>query len=194
MRSCCRSAVQYLATAALILGSLAGQRSLAQARTASLKEMTETSHAIFTGTCVKKVSAWNEKRTKIFTQVSIRTGDLIKGNPGTEVLVTVPGGRVGNATYEVSDMPVFTEGEEVLLFLWKHPSGMNLVTGALQGKLTVVQDRATGKKVVQGASFLLESATGQGGQALRKTAQEKPAAAGVTLDDFKASIRQFVKQ
>jgi hypothetical protein len=193
MNRCLRSAFPVAAIAAMAMGLCAEQTSFAQARMASLKEMTETSHAIVTGTCVKKESVWNQKRTKIFTQVTVQTADLIKGSPGAEVVITVPGGRVGNTIYEVSDMPNFREGEEMLVFLWKHPSGMNLVTGAMQGKMSIVTERATGRKVVQGASSLVESLKSQGVQSLQKAAPQKAETEKVYLDDFKASIRTFVR-
>jgi hypothetical protein len=47
-------------------------------------------------------------------------------------------------------MPVFTEGEESLLFLWKHPTGKNLVTGALHGKRMIIEDKISGKKFIKG--------------------------------------------
>jgi hypothetical protein len=193
MNRCLRSAFPVAAIAAMAMVLCAEQGLFAQARLASLKEMTESSNSIVTGKCVKKEIAWNAKRTKIFTQVTVRTADLIKGDPGAELVITVPGGRVGNTIYEVSDMPSFMEGEEMLVFVSKHPSGMNLVTGALQGKLSIVQERGTGRKVVQGASSLLEGLKSRGDQSLQKAAPQKAETNRVYFDDFKASIRTFVR-
>jgi hypothetical protein len=166
----------------------------AQARKASLKEMTETSSAVITGRCLAKESAWNKDRTKIFTRVRIQTGERIKGDPGTEVVVTVPGGQVGSTVYEVSDIPSFAEGEEMLVFLWNHPSGKTLVTGALQGKLSIVEEKVTGRKIVQGASLLLDSPGGRDGQTLQKTAPQGATAGTIPLEDVKAAIRAYVRQ
>jgi hypothetical protein len=188
------STLLWSITAFIVPFFLIPSLSVAQAREASLKEMTETSHAIFTGKCLKKESAWNEGRTKIFTQVRIHTDELIKGNPGAEAIITVPGGQVGSTIYEVSDMPSFTEGEEVLVFLWKHPTGQNLVTGALQGKLTIVQEKETGRKIVEGASFLTGGSRGAAAQTLQKTGPEGSARQKVYLDDLKAGIRQFINK
>ena len=107
------------------------------------------STAIVIGKCVEKKSFWNENRDKIFTRVKITIDETIKGGVAGETEVLVPGGRVGNIIYEVSDMPVFAEGEESVVFLWKHPSGDNLVTGALHGKLKVYTDKASGKKAIK---------------------------------------------
>lgn len=189
----CRSSVLWRSFfAGITLCFLMPSFSVAQARKASLQEMTETSHAIFTGKCLKKESAWNQGRTKIFTEVRIRTGEMIKGDPAAEVVLTIPGGQVGSTVYEVSDMPAFLEGEEVLVFLWKHPSGKNLVTGALQGKLTLVEEKSTGKKLVHGAGFLGEDVQLQKTQNLQKTAIEKIGEPKVYLDDLKSDIRKYL--
>lgn len=166
--------------------------SVAQAAKATLKELTETSHAIVRGKCEKKESYWNDSHTKIFTSVTIRTIESIKGNPGAETVVTIPGGQVGSTIYEVSDMPSFIEGEEMLVFLWNHPSGKTLVTGALQGKLKVLEENSTGQYVVQGARFLIEGEQMQKPPGLQKTGIERTDEQKVYLDDMKAEIRKYV--
>jgi hypothetical protein len=180
-----------IAAAAMLVCVLVPDVSIAQARKATLKELTETSTAIITGKCEKKESYWNETRTKIFTKVTIRTGEAIKGNAAALTVVTVPGGQVGTTLYDVSDMPSFKVGEEVLVFLWNHPSGQTLVTGALQGKHTIVEEKSTGKKVVQGTKFLIEEDQQQKTIGLQKTS-EKGAEQKAYLDDVKQSIRKYV--
>ena len=75
---------------------------------------------------MEKMSFWNDKHDKIFTRVKISVDMTIKGESSNEKVILIPGGRVGNIIYEVSDMPVFAEGEETVVFLWQHPSGENL--------------------------------------------------------------------
>jgi hypothetical protein len=115
----------------------------------STKELTKQSTAIVIGKCAEKKSFWNENRDKIFTRIKITVEETIKGETAGEAEVLIPGGRVGNIIYEVSDMPIFAEGEESVVFLWKHPSGDNLVTGALHGKLKVYTDKISGKRTVK---------------------------------------------
>jgi len=157
---------------------------------ASAKQLTQESTAILTGKCTKTESFWNEKRTQILTEVRIRVDEYVKGNLGAEAVITIPGGRVGNIIYEVSDMPVFVEGEEVLVFLWRHPSGKNLVTGALQGKISLVEDKGTGKKIVYAIPTEREQKT-----SLRKRRIEKtPATKRVFLEDFIKELKSYVKE
>ena len=87
-------------------------------------------------------------------------------------------------------MPIFQEGEEVLVFLWKHPSGKNLVTGALQGKISLVKDKRTGKKIVYTIPTEGEQKT-----SLRKRRVEKtPATKRVFLEDFIKELKSYVKE
>ena len=114
----------------------------------STKELTETSVAVFVGKCVQKESYWTEKKDKILTRITFKVDQYVKGDEGPEAVIIMPGGRVGNLVYQVSDMPVFVEGEESLLFLWKNPKGKNIVTGALHGKRTIHKDKNTGRKII----------------------------------------------
>ena len=173
-----------------VLLSLLTNDALSQVCKVSIKELTLESTAIVVGKCTKKESFWNDKHTQILTEVKIQTGESIKGSPGSEVVITIPGGRVGNTIYEVSDMPIFQEGEEVLVFLWKHPSGKNLVTGALQGKISLVKDKRTGKKIVYTIPTEGEQKT-----SLRKRRVEKtPATKRVFLEDFIKELKSYVKE
>ena len=155
----------------------------------SAKDLALESNSILVGKCIKKESFWNESRTKIYTQVKIQTEENIKGNLGSEAVITIPGGRVGNTIYEVSDMPVFVEGEEVLVFLWRHPSGRNLVTGAQQGKLTVVEDRETGRKILRFSDSLLKQEEG-----LSKRVVQKKLTQTIFLDEFVNELKSYSKK
>lgn len=171
----------------LIVSSTSG---LGQVLSISTKELTEESAAILIGTCTKAESYWDESGSKIFTRVKIRGSRYVKGNLGTEAEITVPGGKIGNTIYEVSDMPSFREGEEVFVFVWKHPTGKHLVTGGSQGRLVVETDKRTGKKVVKGGAAGIEAAT-----KLEKAPLEGPQMKGtVFLEDFINEVRSYVKR
>ena len=125
----------------------------AQVKKMSAEELTTESTSILYGKCTKMESAWTEDKSMILTEVTVVPEQYLKGNLGSEVTITVPGGRVGDIIYEVSEMPAFQKGEEVFAFIWKHPSGLNLVTGGYQGKLKIHVDAKTGKKTIQGNQF-----------------------------------------
>ena len=161
-----------------------------QAQNASLEDLSRTSTAIVLGKTQQSRSFWNDDRSQILTEITLRVEQTLKGGTVTETVITVPGGRVGNAMYEVSDMPVFAEGEEVLVFLWDHPSGIRLVTGGTQGKLEIMDDPITGEKRLQNLPRTRDEAQllGKSGSVL--TAEEP--ARGTPLDDVLLQIRSYV--
>jgi hypothetical protein len=125
------------------------EESKAQVIKMSAKDLTERSTAVLYGKCSKVKSEWNDKKDIILTQVTVVPEEYIKGNLGSEAVITVPGGQVGDILYEVSEMPLFVEGEEVVAFIWTNPAGKNLITGGYQGKMKIEKDKKTGKKMVQ---------------------------------------------
>lgn len=164
--------------------------SLAQVQTMSTQQLAEQSSAVVLGTCGRTESYWVDGNSKIFTRVKIRGQQFLKGDLGAETEITVPGGRIGNIVYEVTDMPVFREGEEVLVFVWRHPTGNQLVMGGAQGKLSVKTDKATGRKIIHGAPIQPESAAG-----LQKAASEQSQTPKrVFLDDFMNEVKSYVKK
>ena len=162
----------------------------AQVRKMSVKELTEESTAILVGKCTQKVSSWNDNHDKIFTRIMIQAEEYVKGNLGSEAEITIPGGRVDDILYEVSDMPIFNEGEETVVFVWTHPSGKHLITGAHQGKLRIVKDKKLGKRIMQGGSAQTESVTSLG----KRISEPAPERKKVLLEDFLNEIKSYVKE
>lgn len=142
----------FLPAFTLLLGLLflSPPESKAQLKKMSAEDLTKESSAILHGKISMVKSAWNQEKDLIFTTVTIVPDEYIKGNLGAEALITIPGGQVDNMIYEVSEMPVFSEGEEVFAFVWTHPSGKHLITGGTQGKMKIEKDAKTGKKKVKG--------------------------------------------
>ena len=162
----------------------------AQLQTMSTQQLTEQSSAVVLGTCESMESYWVDGNSKIFTRVKIRGQQALKGDISAAAEITVPGGKIGNIVYEVTDMPVFREGEEVLLFVWQHPTGKQLVMGGTQGKLSVETDKVTGKKIILGAQPQVETSAKLG----KTSSPESQTTKKVLLDDFLAEVRGYVKK
>jgi hypothetical protein len=177
-----------LAIAAVLL-LLLSPHCNAQKKKMSTKDLTEVSTTILYGKCTKVKSDWNEDKDLIFTTITIVPEEYLKGNLGSEALITVPGGRVDDIIYEVSEMPVFEEGEEVFTFIWKHPSGKNLVTGGEKGKLKIEKDKNSGKRVVIGTEVEVTE------QTAKKSASPLPTykAQTMLLEDFAREVKRYVK-
>lgn len=175
--------------AAVICLLFIAQTASAQVHTVSLEELSKSSTSIVVGTTQEMRSFWNDSRSQILTEVTIRVSESVKGQAPTETVVTVPGGQVGNTLYEVSDMPVFVDEEEVLVFLWEHPTGRNLVNGGPQGKIEIVADRVTGQKRLRG----LPRAVDAGGLSKAGSLFSTASASGdVPLENALTRIKAFL--
>jgi hypothetical protein len=164
--------------------------SKAQLKKMSAKDLTEESTAVLYGKCTKKRCEWNENKTIIYTYVNVVPEEYIKGNLGSEAIIAVPGGRVGDIVYEVSDMPIFSEGEDVLAFIWTNTSGKNLITGGSQGKMRIDKDPKTGKRMVHGSSAaIVNESEWQGFEKPDKSGKPEKA----QLEDFVKKLKGYAK-
>ena len=73
--------------------------------------------AIVTGTVTGVSSQWNQDRTAIYTDVTIAVERADKGSVDRDVVVRVPGGEVDDIGMAVEDVPVFSVGQQVKLYL-----------------------------------------------------------------------------
>ena len=130
---------------------LTQKESNAQVIKMTAKDLTERSTAVLYGKCSKVKSEWNANKDLIFTYVTVVPEEYVKGNLGSEAVITIPGGQVDDIRYEVSEMPLFVEGEEIVAFIWTNPAGKHLITGGYQGKMKIEKDSKTGERMVQEA-------------------------------------------
>lgn len=160
--------------------------SKAQVIKLSAKDLTNKSTAVLYGKCTKVKCEWNDKKDKIYTYVTVVPEAYIKGNLGSVVTLTIPGGQVGNILYEVSDMPLFVEGEETFAFVWTNPAGKNLVTGGYQGKMKIEKDSKTGKRLVTDTG-IDEAETGIQAPGQVKKIEK------MQLEDFVTKLKGYMK-
>lgn len=107
----------------------------AQVRTLTLTDLCTHADRVVVGGVNKVASRW--QGSKIVTDVTIAPTDNLKGTGSLPFVITVPGGTVGGVTLRASEAPVFTVGEQVLLFKKNGPSPCG-VYGWYRGKYTVV--------------------------------------------------------
>lgn len=156
----------------------------------SVEELTHNSKTILYGKCTQVESTWDENHERIYTEIKVQADGYLKGNDGSEVTITIPGGRVGNVIYEVSDMPAFLEGEEFVAFLTEHSTGRNLVTGAAQGKLMIHRDSQTGLQTIR-RPVPAPSTQKKSLEIYEASAQKTEA---ISLEDFISEIRAYLEQ
>jgi hypothetical protein len=88
----------------------------------------------------------------IFTTVDVEVASFIKGSGGSIVSLTIPGGTVDGVSAWIPDLPTFTQGENVLLFLREGYDRVgDPAVGVNQGVFRIVADPATGGEAVLNA-------------------------------------------
>ena len=74
----------------------------------------------------------------IYTDVSLKTDDSLKG-PGGNFILTTEGGQLNDVGLAVSDSPRFRQGEQVVVFA-KTAGTKNIPAGGLQSRFTIMSD------------------------------------------------------
>lgn len=124
----------------------------------SVSELTNEAEAVIEGKVTSIKSEWSGNlNAGIVTNVNIEVTDVIKGDliVSEEVVVQTLGGEIleQDLALKVSDEPEFQVGEEVIIFLKKHPN-LNVFrsVGSFQGKMKVVDGKVSykNKKVKTG--------------------------------------------
>jgi hypothetical protein len=182
------------------------------AATFAFKDMDQyvaASDEIVTGKVTAADSHWTPDGAKIVTDITIAIDDVVKGrlNKSGKVHLTLPIGRVGPIGRSCPQLPTFTTGEEVLVFLEDRAESGYLIVGALTGKYNIRTDEETGEKTVyagaretkirlQRAAAKLkasgESETENAGDGEADEAEKRPGT--VSLDDFKGYLRDIDKE
>ena len=125
------------------------QHTLSQTSQSEIKQLSEKSDVIITGKVTQQNASWNESKTRIYTYATIQVEEYLKGsNNENSIVVSYPGGEVGDIGEFYTHTPKFANNEEVLVFLKKDKSGSSFkVVNGEEGKLTVISDAKTGEKI-----------------------------------------------
>lgn len=147
----------YQLTLTVFFVVFSGINCLAQSGNAELQKLTVSSDLIIVGKVVKQNSQWNETKTRIFTEVSVNTDEYLKGkSEDKQIVITKPGGEVGDVGELYSHVPEFVKDEEVLLFLKRDKENKLVVNKGTQGKYTIRSNNDSGIKMI-GESKSLEN-------------------------------------
>jgi hypothetical protein len=111
--------------------------------------MSKNADLIILGKVAEQTSGWNEDKTKIYTQATIKVEESFKGSTnGDAIVVSYLGGEVDDVGELYSHMPRFENQEEVLVFLKKDDKSTSYkVFNGEKGKINVITDPKTGEKV-----------------------------------------------
>jgi len=134
--------MRYLICLMMCLGPLTSNATTVVSLT--VEKMAQEADAIVRGVVTKRTSNWNKARNRIYTVTALQVGDVLKGTvKSTDTLnIRQIGGEVDGIGQMIVGNAKFSVGEEVLVFLEKHPTdAVYVVMGMAQGKYSI--DRNT---------------------------------------------------
>ena len=119
----------------------------------SVAKLTHVSRLILRARCLENSTAWDAG--EIWTFTTYEPTEVWKGSAPPRVSVRLLGGRIGNLTSNVSGVPRFHAGEDVVLFLTPTTLGDFSVVSWVQGTFRIHHDQRTGEDTVaqDSASF-----------------------------------------
>lgn len=138
-----------LASAALCATWLMATTPTAHATTLmhmSIAKMSQKAPLIVRARCLGNATSWDAGDIWTFTSFSVE--EAWKGTAPQEIVVRLLGGSAGSITSNVSGIPHFRPGEEVILFLEPTPRGDFSVVSWQQGTFRIHRDSVAGRETV----------------------------------------------
>lgn len=113
----------------------------------SVEELSQASSDVVRGRVVGQTVHWTPHHEGIYTKVQIEVLEALQGeaSPGRRMTIIQAGGTIDGVSLDWTGRPVFTDGEDLILFLQPYEpgnpaDGRHLVVGGKQGRMTVVSD------------------------------------------------------
>lgn len=107
-------------------------------------ELARGSDLIVAGTVRSQVS--RPTATGVLTESVLEIRETFKGTPAGLVTVTTRGGRLANVIETASDEATLVQGDAVIAFIVRLPSGGYQILGGFQGRYRVVGDTAANER------------------------------------------------
>jgi hypothetical protein len=103
----------------------------------SFEELTDHSELIVSGQITRSWSDWDSEHKVIWTHHELDVSTSQKGASGATVIVSEPGGVVGDRAMAIAGTVAYRPGDQVTVFLQRMPNGYLRTTGWGQGKYTL---------------------------------------------------------
>jgi hypothetical protein len=148
----------------------------------NLEQLVQRADLIVQGQVESVYSQWNEQLRLVFTYVSIRVDEPLKGGSRQSVLIRQIGGTVGDIQMSIAGVPQFKPGETAIVFLKHQGVSTFQVVRMNQGLYEVINDFAVSNMF---GVDLFDSKTG---------AITKPLIGGrAPVEQLKTKIRELVR-
>lgn len=102
-----------------------------------LERLADLSTSVVVGTIEAAEGEWNYDRTRIHTRFTLAVERVLAGRASDKAHFRVLGGTVGDTTVMVSEMPRFSIGERVVVFLRGSGGRLPSVVGGPEGKIAL---------------------------------------------------------
>lgn len=112
--------------AALVLGAMLVASPAVQATTVlevPLSQMARDSAMVVRARVLSQQTAWSDDGPRIITRTTLQVIDALKGAPMSHVVLQQVGGTLDGITVRIPGDAVLTPGEDVVVFLERHPDG-----------------------------------------------------------------------
>ena len=160
----------------------------------SLEQLAAESELVVHGTVVRRWADWGPARKFIWTHHEVRITDVLKGRPARSVIVSEPGGEIGDIGMAVAGAPRYQVGQEVVLFLERTEIGYLRGSGWGQGNFSVIESATDQTRTVRsahGGAALIEAPQIAG--APTAITQTAPASLdGLSVDECKTRLRRLL--
>jgi hypothetical protein len=167
---------------ALVVAVLAAPAFATTVAKLNLEQLVQRADLIVQGEVQSIYTQWDDERHLVFTYISIRVDEPLKGERRQWVLIRQVGGIVGTIQMSVAGVPQFKSGETAIVFLKRQDDSTFQVVGMNQGLYEVSNDFAVSN--VFGVD-LFDSKTGE---------ITRPLVAGrAPLEQLKTKIRELVR-
>ena len=159
----------------------------------SLEQLAAQSDLVVHGTVVRRWADWGPSRKFIWTHHEVRLVDVLKGRAALSLVVSEPGGEIGDIGMAIAGAPRYHVGQELVLFLERTPIGYLRSSGWGQGNFSVIESPTSESKTVRsahGGATLIEAPRLAGAPStLAQTALA--ALNGLSVDECKARLRRL---
>lgn len=112
----------------------------------SLDQLAAAADGVARVRCAAAKSRWEDGT--IWTVTTFDVIETLKGSLPAQVVVRLPGGRVGHLTAAVDGTPKFRPGEQAVVFLERGRGGGYSVAGWVQGTFRIAQDPNSRREIV----------------------------------------------
>ncbi len=144
-----RSSVQLMFAAVVVLCVPLGVYATTLLRM-NLAQIARAADTIVRAKCVGTSTRWDAGAIWTFAEIDVV--ETLKGSPSAQLIVRLPGGRVGNLVSHVEDAPRLSVGEEKVLFLERNSAGDYSVTGWVEGSFRIRKNAVGEETITQDSS------------------------------------------